>query len=229
MQQARRHQLMGAVLTLGAAGALLSLPAAEAKRLTTVVVAGADGRSVEVPVSLLEPSQPSSTLGGLRGGFVLAYPLIDGGLPARAARVYPSAAALCSSWDTLVTPRRSNCSRLTQAAVRRFSGLHLSRFRTAAPSLRRIASLRSLAAPNNYLAGIELAFHRWREARASARPAACVKVTARWRPAGGRPTAFCLARDGAWANGKLYPYPRAVCRAADLVGSVFAPALPACT
>ncbi|MFN2466711.1 MAG: hypothetical protein ABR521_01055 [Gaiellaceae bacterium] len=206
--------------------ALAFSPVTDAKRANVVVIVGVDGRSFQAPISLVEPSA-SPPPAQLRGGFLLAYPLIEGGLPARPARVYAAVGALCSSWNTLQTPQPRSCLRLSEKAVRRFSQVNLDRFQ-AAPSLRRIAAVRALSAPDNYLTGIELAFHRWRSARFSTRPDRCVRVTALWRPASRRPTSFCLSKKGAWAAGRLYPYPRAVCRAADFVGPVSPPALPEC-
>ena len=215
-------------ISIGAALALTLLPVASAKNLSTAVAVGADGQSIHLSPLLLDPASPAEHRRRLAGGFLLVYPLMEDGLPARPARVYGAAGVVCRSWDMLGTPRPSSCTRLETAARRRFRALRLEPFRSTPPSLRRISFVRTLTAPNNYLAAIELAFHRWKRARAAARPQQCVQVKARWEPAGSRPRAFCLAKSGAWASGRLYPYPRVVCRAADLVGSIFEPALPEC-
>ena len=157
--------------------ALAAIPSGQAKLLAKLVVVGGEGRAVELPVSLFE-SLPTDRPAHLRGGFLLVYPLMDDGLPARPARIYPEAGAVCGSWNTSTEPVLGRCLRLTAPAGRRFADLDLVRFRKAPPRLVRLTGPARALESGNYLLGLELAFNRWREARRAARPARCVRVRA---------------------------------------------------
>jgi hypothetical protein len=183
--------------------ALVALPAAHAKELSSVLVVGPRGptlvepyRVVQEPLGRLRPVAPPS------GGYVLVFPLMRG-VPARPGRWFPRAGVLCSGWRSGV---EAGCASAPRLGGSLGSGLATGLFRrepVRLTSLRRAG--RALPRSGNEATAVKLAlYQRW--SRASP-PAGCLAFTARWSRAGW-PESFCVGRGGGlYAGGRRYPLP----------------------
>jgi hypothetical protein len=181
--------------------ALVALPAAEAKELTSVLVVGPRGptlvepyRVVQEPLGRLRPVAPPS------GGYVLVFPLMRG-VPARPGRWYPRAEVLCSGWRSGV---EAGCASAPRLGGWLGSGVATGLFRrepVRLTSLRRGG--RTLSPYGKEATAVKLALYQ-RGSRARP-PAGCVTFTARWTQSGW-PGSFCVGRGGGvYARGRLYP------------------------
>jgi hypothetical protein len=180
--------------------ALVALPAAQAKELTSVVVIGPREtliepyRVVQKPLGRLRPGAPPS------GGYVLVFPLLRG-VPARPGRWYPRPEVICSGWRSGV---EAGCASAPRLGGWLGSGAVTGLFRrepVRLTSLRRGG--RALPRYGNEATAVKLAlYQRW--SRASP-PAGCLAFTARWTQAGW-PGSFCVGRGGGlYAGRRLYP------------------------
>jgi hypothetical protein len=183
--------------------ALVALPAAEAKELTTVLVVGPRGptfvepyRVIQQPLKRLRPVAPPS------GGYVLVFPL-KRGVPARPGRWFPRAAVFCSGWRSGV---EAGCASAPRLGGWFGSGAATGLFRrepVRLTSLRRDG--RALSPYGNEATAVKLALYQ-RGSRASP-PVSCLSFTARWTRAGW-PTSFCVGRGGGlYTGGRVYPLP----------------------
>jgi hypothetical protein len=183
--------------------ALVALPAAQAKELTSVLVVGPDGptfvepyRVVQEPLGRLRPVAPP------RGGYVLVFPMIRG-VPARPGRWFPRAAVLCSGWRSGV---EAGCASAPRLGGWLGSGVATGLFRrepVQLTSLRRGG--RALLPYGNEATAVKLALYQG-GSRASP-PADCLAFTARWTRAGW-PRSFCVGRGGGlYAGRRVYPLP----------------------
>jgi hypothetical protein len=181
--------------------ALVALPAAQAKELTSVLVVGPRGptfvepyRVVQEPLGRLRPVAPP------RGGYVLVFPLLRG-VPARPGRWFPHAGVLCSGWRSGV---EAGCASAPRLGGWLGSGVATGLFRrepVRLTSLRRGG--RELPRYGNEATAVKLALYQ----RGSRRrpPADCLTFTARWTRAGW-PGSFCVGRGGGlYAGGRVYP------------------------
>ena len=198
-------------LGLALACAALATPAAaNAKEFASLVLVGARGDSVT-----LRP--PSETIDRLyrnassrvpaRGPFVKLYPLGRGGFPAMPGRFYVQSRAVCMGWNGLASTRCFRPGATLLGLLR--AGRRLAPF---GGSVGALARLTPGDGDLNLRAAVELAFERFRLARAAARPARCIPLVAAWRAAATRlrPARFCLSRQGIHARGRLYPLGSAV-------------------
>lgn len=218
-------------LVLAVVVALTVAPGAAAKELTNVIVVGAGGRSVVVaPAKSLAMAfdwlgQPAPSKQATTGPFLLVYPLMEAGLPARPGRLYVRTQMFCAEWNTSARPSASDCWGLTKEQARRLAAPRLVPLQFPLPRLlalrRGSTRLKGIGATGpgsnafgNWLIGVELAFDRGANALRTHRPADCVDVRAVWTGRG-RPDAFCVARAGAWVDGDLYPYPLGVAEVVD--------------
>jgi hypothetical protein len=181
--------------------ALVALPAAQAKELTTVLVVGPRGptlvepyRVVQEPLGRLRPVAPPS------GGYVLVFPMMRG-VPARPGRWFPHAGLLCSGWRSGV---EAGCASAPRLGGSLGSGAATGLFRrepVRLTSLRRAG--RTLLPYGNEATAVKLALYQ-RGSRMSP-PAGCLTFTARWTRAGW-PRSFCVGRGGGlYAGGRVYP------------------------
>jgi hypothetical protein len=183
--------------------ALVALPAAHAKELTSVLVVGPRGptfvepyRVVQEPLGRLRPVAPPS------GGYVLVFPIMRG-VPARPGRWFPRAGVLCSGWRTGV---EAGCASAPRLGGWLGSGIATGLFRrepVQLTSLRRGG--RALPRYGNEATAVKLAvYQRW--SRRSP-PADCLAFTARWSRAGW-PESFCVGRSGGlYVGSRVYPLP----------------------
>ena len=193
-----------AVLALAAA-----VPAG-AKDVDSIVVVGADGRArtiaaerAVVAVLFYHPASVYNVrphAARPRGGYVRIYPVGIGGIPVEPGRFYPAAGALCFDWNQALPPRR--CGRLG-TPTRLLAASRRVRLFRGPPTV--LASL-DPGGTVNLFAALELAFDRYRESRASARPARCIPFVADWYGprAAVRPTHLCVSQRGVYARGRLY-------------------------
>jgi hypothetical protein len=184
--------------------ALVALPAAQAKELSSVVVIGPREtliepyRVVQEPLGRLRPVAPPS------GGYVLVFPVLRG-VPGRPGRWFPPAGILCSGWRSGV---EAGCASAPRLGGRFGSGAVTGFFRREPVQL---ISLRRGGRPlprfGNRATAVKLAlYQRW--SRASP-PADCLAFTARWTRSGW-PGSFCVGRSGGlYAGRRLYPLPLA--------------------
>ncbi len=199
---------------------LVCAGAAQAKDFVSVVLVGADGRSVVVrpPPRVIDGLFDLGIQGGARasavGGYLKIYPITDGFFPGAPGRYYPASVTTCMSWNQAGARPDGLCLRATPALKRVFAASRrLLLFRAAPTSLRRLTLHRhAVAVGSNVGVGIDLAFARWRLRRPGAPSALCVWFQAAWRGphARARPKSFCLQPAGVFATGWLYPLPRAV-------------------
>ena len=146
-----------------------------------------------------------------RGGYLLVYPFLRSELPVGTGRYYPAARIACFS--VFRVSRYLPCyhpAPYLPAHLGRAAGL--KRFTKAPTTIVHLLrngvtqALNPTAAPT-----FELAFARWRNAREATAPESCPLIyVAQWAgpEAGTRPTAFCLAPEGVYAGGRLYPVSR---------------------
>jgi hypothetical protein len=185
--------------------ALVALPAAQAKELTSVLVVGPRGptlvepyRVVQEPLGRLRAVAPPS------GGYVLVFPLMRG-VPARPGRWFPRAGVLCSGWRSGV---EAGCASAPRLGGWLGSGAATGLFRrepVRLTSLRR--GDRALPRYGNEATAVKLALYQ-RSSPASP-PADCRTFTARWTHSGW-PGSFCVGRGGGlYAGRRVYPLPRA--------------------
>jgi hypothetical protein len=188
--------------------ALLLVPSASAKGIEHAIFVGADGRAVDVGGGDRIMRAGAAAGYPKQGGYLLVYPFLRSGLPVGTGRYYPASRIACFSIIRVSV-------RLPCYHAARYLPTHLGRAAalprfTKAPT--RIVhlvrngvtqALNPTAAPT-----FELAFARWRNAQEAAPPMSCaLSYVAHWAgpEAASRPTAFCLAAEGVYANGKLYP------------------------
>lgn len=192
--------------------AVVFVPAAGAKLGNVVVLVGADGRSFVQPLvpgmwsalGKLEPGTPTP-----RAGYLLAYPMLREGLPARPGRWYPQLRIYCSGWRSGI---EAGCGRMPDGVARGLAGRRgVSPFYREPTTLARLTRAGvPLPVAGNYAAAIELAF-AMRPAKRPAppwRPWRCTAFRAEWRgPAERtRSTGFCISRAGGlYAGGTVFP------------------------
>lgn len=209
-----------------AVAALLVVPSAAAKGITGVAVIGADGRSRTLAVGeeFLAQLRPSTVeVREPRGGYLLVYPLMGGGLPAQPGRFYPDTGAACFSW----TLAADSCAAVDPALARRLGSTGLRATR-AEPT--RIVSLRwngaPEALPSNYASALELVLTRTALARsAAARRYCAMRFRAAWHGPGAasRPTRFCVQSTGLYARGRVYPLTKGLYTALSTAAYVLSP------
>lgn len=194
-----------AVVALAALVALAVAPAAPAKEGMSVVVIGPKGPP------FVEPPRIFRTVMELRlqlvappaEPYVLVYPLMGSGVPARPGRWYPRSGTLCTGWRSGI---EAGCA--PAPSLRGFlgSGIATGVFRAApvrALSLQREGS--ALLPFGNEATALKLALNQ--HGTAAAAPADCVAFTARWTSASW-PAAFCVSpAGGLYARGRAYPLP----------------------
>jgi len=185
------------------AAALLAVPAASAKTLTKVVALGAGGMAVELHGLGWDALQTTSGAAPA-GGYVLVYPLMERGIPARPGRFYPVTGTACFSWDRSAL---GTCGSISDDVARAVADLPLL---DGAPTILDGLTVAGRAGRinSNGAVAIELAFARTRAAKAMAkRPSNCLAFAARWTgsEAALRPKRFWSCSAGLWAAGKLYP------------------------
>lgn len=191
-------------------GVLVLVPAAGAKRLTRLVIVGADGRSVElIGEEQLAPWRWSDRVATApTDGYLLLYPLFDARWAGQPARYYPSQRIACFSWNRSAV---GECRRIPEAAAARLApATSLSRFVGESTTLAQLelgGSVRRLE--SNEAVAIELVLNRPRLARPATRPPTGGYSVARaeWRgpDASSRPASFLWTSAGAWLDGRLYP------------------------
>jgi hypothetical protein len=198
--------------------ALTAASPAAAKDVESLVVVGADGRSVTLEperevlgVMLYHPASVYNVRprrAAPRGGYVKIYPLGPGGMPAMHGRFrfYPATSALCFGWNQALPPRE--CGRLGPPRRLIAASRRVALFYGTPPFL----ALLKPRGNDNLFAALELAFDRYRSARTVPRPARCLRFTAEWYGPRSvqRPTSLCVSRRGVYARGRLYPAGSAV-------------------
>lgn len=143
-----------------------------------------------------------------RGGYLLVYPMLVSGLPVGTGRYYPATRVACFSVFR-VSPYLPcyHAAPFLPAHLGRAAAL--PRFAKAPTTIVHLLrngvtqALNPTAAPT-----FELAFARWRRAQEATAPESCaLSYVAQWAgpEAATRPTAFCLAAEGVYSNGRLYP------------------------
>jgi hypothetical protein len=186
---------------------------ASAKRVTKVLVVGANGRSVDLGRgwSLYENVRPQAATPASRpsGAYVLLYPLMENGLPMEPGRYYPRARVACWSWS----PDASDCSAIAHLPETWWRTRTLTLF--AAEQTRLVGLMHEQApytVPSNESVAIELALLRTRAALSAQRSPCPWRLDARWRgpTAATQPTSLCLRANGVSTGGRLYPMSRAV-------------------
>jgi hypothetical protein len=192
--------------------ALVLVPAAAAKEVTSIVLVGVHGSSVEL--SARGRLFQRLTYGGFvvkpgHGGYLLVYPQMAMGMGAQPGRYYPQTHAYCASW-TLAT---RVCLRVDDPVVRRRFAVHLPRLRTAPTRLVSLERNGSLLSQMQEVGVVfDAVFARKARWQRSLQPRACsLRYSARWDgpESGSRPARFCLSPRGVWAHGSLFPLDRA--------------------
>lgn len=195
--------LAAAVLALGL------VPTAGAKLTDVVVLVGADGRSFVQPLD----QETWSALGRLdaalpppRAGYVLAYPMLREGVPARWGRWYPQAGVYCSGWRSGL---EAGCGQVPTSVALRLPRRGMSLFYRGPTTLARLVRGNTvLPVAGNDAAAIELAFAMRPAMRPEGAPRGCTGFRAAWRgpAARRRTTGFCVSRSGGlYAGGTLFP------------------------
>jgi hypothetical protein len=215
---------MGRMAPICAAAALLGLaapPSASAKEFVSLAVTGAAGDSLVLRgtdglvESIFDGASPFNRgrqprPAPARGGYVRLYPLDRWGFSGIPGRFYPESGAACFDW--LQWRRPTACRRPNRALLRLLApAARLSRYRGRPTT---VAGLRQPRLPpgvrRQLFVDVELAFDRSRLARPASRPQACIPFGVRWSgpAAASRPGRFCLAAQGVFANGLVYPLGR---------------------
>ncbi len=194
---------------------VLAFPAgAAAKRVETLVLGRPSGRSVASQLSpelwalwgRLEP-RPAPA-----GGYMLVYPLMERGIPARPGRWYPAAGVLCSGWRSGI---EAGCGPVPLELASRLAGERvIGLFRVEPTTITRLTRRGvAQAVPGNVSVAVQRAFNQFASARPARAPSDCVMFRAAWRGplASGRPDGFCVApAGGVYAGGRAYPLSRGV-------------------
>jgi hypothetical protein len=133
--------------------------------------------------------------------YVLVYPLMRSGVPARPGRWFPRSGTLCSGWRSGV---EAGCATAPKLGGWLGSGIATGLFTREPVRLTALTREGSSLLPfGNEATAVKLALHQ-RGKRAAA-PAGCVAFTARWS-ASGWPGSFCVApAGGLYASGRVYP------------------------
>jgi hypothetical protein len=183
--------------------ALAFAATAAAKEGMSVVVIGPKGPP------FVEPPQVFRTVLGLQlrlvappqEPYVLVYPLMRSGVPARPGRWFPRSGTLCSGWRSGV---EAGCATAPKLGGWLGSGIATGLFTREPVRLTALTREGSSLLPfGNEATAVKLALHQ-RGKRAAA-PAGCVAFTARWS-ASGWPGSFCVApAGGLYASGRVYP------------------------
>lgn len=193
---------------------------ASAKGVESIVVVGANGRSIRIQpeqallaVMLYHPAsvydrrpRPAVPV----GGYVKIYPVGTAGFPAIPGRFYPATRALCFSWNQAAVPE--SCGRLGPPRLLLAASHRLALFHGRPTTL---AHLRP-GSTVNLTASLELAFDPYHESRAARRPRRCLPFLAAWQGphAAPRPSRLCVSSRGVYAQGRLYPAGPAIWRLA---------------
>jgi hypothetical protein len=195
-----------------------------------MVLVGARGRSAVVhpAAGLLDSffdfgsrfNRPEPTKAQPRGGYVLVYLLGSGGLPGVPGRFYPRTRAACFSWERArigrpcyIVNRALLAALIPSRRLSLLAGRPTFLSQLVRPNGSSVLRGSEPAAGANVTVALEMAFGRWRAARASvARPPICISLRGDWTGPDRvrRPTRFCLGPAGAWARGRLYPLGRGV-------------------
>jgi hypothetical protein len=184
--------------------ALVALPAAQAKELSSVLVVGPRGptlvepyRVVQEPLARLQHMPPPST------GYVLVFPIMRG-VPARPGRWFPRAGVLCSGWRSGIEAGCASAPRLRGWLA---SGATTGLFRREPVQLVSLMrNGRRLRPFGNEATAVKLALYQ--RGSPAAPPVSCVAFTARWNQRGW-PASFCVGRNsGLYAHGRVYPLAR---------------------
>ena len=188
--------------------ALLLVPSAGAKGIGHAIFVGADGRAVDVGGGDMLMRAGKAAGFPRQGGYLLVYPFLRSELPVGTGRYYPATRIACFSvFRVSVSLPCYHAAPYLPAHLGRAAAL--PRFTKAPTRIVHLVrngvtqALNPTAAPT-----FELAFARWRVAQEATAPEACsLSYVAHWAgpEAASRPTAFCLAREGVYAGGKLYP------------------------
>ena len=173
-----------------------------------MVFVGSDGRAVTIGGGDRLMRAGTATGFPKSGRYLLVYPFLRSGLPVGTGRYYPAEKVACFSIFRM-SPRLPCYFAAPYLPAHLGRAAALPRFGKAPTRVVHLArdgvtqALNPTAAPT-----FELAFARWRSARAAAASESCaLNYIAHWAgpDAASRPTAFCLAPEGVYANGKLYP------------------------
>jgi hypothetical protein len=197
-------------LALLVAAGLTFASGAQAKEFVSLVVVGADGRSVELRSSpaVIDQLFAPSARAVIAGGYVRLYPLGATGHVGIPGRFYPAARAVCLAWDQSLPPRDCRLAEGPLLALLERAEALLP-FRGAAPST--IAQAESPSVPsvvaNQLRVAFELAFDRSRLARRTGPTTSCRRFVVRWRGphSSSRPRSFCLSPEGVRTGRLLYP------------------------
>jgi hypothetical protein len=202
--------MRGLLLLVSLIAALAAASVAEAKEFTRLVVVGDQGRSTAFQGQEFAPWNFAPSRSDVRpaGRYLLLYPIIDPSFVGEPGRYFPDQQIACFSWDRTVL---GECGPVGAPVAAQLNAAGLSRFSQEPTILSRLRVFgREGRVNSNGAVAIELAFNRWRLARRRPhRPADCSPVRATWSgPApASRPTRFCLAVKGVWAQGRFYPAP----------------------
>jgi hypothetical protein len=193
---------------------LVAAPAADAKEGRSVLVVGPRGltfvepyRIVEAPLSRLQLRAPPTE------GYVLVYPLMNGGVPMRPGRWYPRAGILCSGWRSGV---EAGCTTEPQLRGWLGSGVATGVYRREPGHMTTLSRSGTQLLPyGNEATAIKLALNQ--RSGIGSPPGDCVAFRARWNAATSGPAALCVGRRGGlYARGRVYPMP--VATAAFVIG-----------
>jgi hypothetical protein len=192
--------------------ALVLVPSAQAKDVTSVLVVGPKGPAVVVPYRVVEePLSHLRLVAAPAEPYLLVFPLMRG-LPARPGRWFPGAGVVCGGWRSGV---EAGCA--SAPALRHRLGAIARRGLFEGEPARLLALSRSgspLLPYGNEATAVKLALLR--NGIQGIPPADCVAFTARWSEPG-PPRTFCVSRAGGlYANGRVYPLAPAA--AAYLIG-----------
>lgn len=199
---------MARLVATGVLVALLLVPSASAKGIGHAIFVGTDGRAVDVGGGDMLMRAGKAAGYPKHGGYLLVYPFLRSELPVGTGRYYPAARVACfSMFRVSVSLPCYHAAPYLPAHLGRAAALpRFTRAPTRIVHLLRngvTQALNPTAAPT-----FELAFARWRNAPDAMAPASCaLSYVAHWAgpEAANRPTAFCLASEGVYASGKLYP------------------------
>lgn len=189
--------------------ALVLAAPARGKEFASLVVVGADGRSLQLrpPPAVLDSLFSARAGARPEGSYLRLYPLDPTGHVGIPGRFYPGTGAVCLSWNQAAAPR--GCRRLEgQLRAELGRAQAFRRFRGAGTTL---AELAGLLVPRNVASqlrvAVELAFDRSLLARPAPPLRRCFRFLARWRgsAAKSRPRDFCLSPRRVYAGGILHP------------------------
>jgi hypothetical protein len=190
--------------------ALAVAPAVLAKEGLSVVVLGPKGPPLVEPPSVFRAVMELrlQLVAPPREPYVLVYPLMRNGVPARPGRWYPRSGTLCSGWRSGV---EAGCA--TAPRLRGWLGSGIATGLYRGEPVRLLSLVRegaSLLPYGNEATAVKLALQQ--HGLPAAAPVGCVRFTARWSQPG-RPASFCVApKGGLYAGDRMYPLAPATAR-----------------